>query len=56
MFFETRLQEAEKARIRGNELFQENRFRHALRRYNKGLYYSYFDEMQMNFELMDHHK
>ena len=56
LFFETRISDAERLKARGNELFKNGEFRKALRRYRKGLYYSHFDELQMNFELQDLHR
>ena len=56
LFFETRISDAERLKARGNELFKNGEYRKALRRYRKGLYYSHFDEMQLNFELQDMHR
>jgi tetratricopeptide (TPR) repeat protein len=56
LFFETRISDAERLKARGNELFKNGEFRRALRRYRKGLYYSHFDELQLNFELQDVHR
>jgi tetratricopeptide (TPR) repeat protein len=56
LFFETRISDAERLKVRGNELFKSGEFRRALRRYRKGLYYSHFDELQLNFELQDVHR
>jgi tetratricopeptide (TPR) repeat protein len=56
LFFETRISDAERLKSRGNELFKNGEHRRALRRYRKGLYYSHFDELQLNFELQDVHR
>jgi tetratricopeptide (TPR) repeat protein len=56
LFFETRISDAERLKSRGNELFKIGEYRKALRRYRKGLYYSHFDELQLNFELQDMHR
>ncbi len=56
LFFETRISDAERLKSRGNELFKNGEYRRALRRYRKGLYYSHFDELQLNFELQDVHR
>ena len=56
LFFETRISDAERLKARGNELFKNGEFRRALRRYRKGLYYSHFDELQLNFELQYLHR
>jgi tetratricopeptide (TPR) repeat protein len=56
LFFETRISDAERLKARGNELFKNGEFRRALRRYRKGLYYSHFDELQLNFELQETHR
>ena len=56
LFFETRISDAERLKARGNELFKNCEYRRALRRYRKGLYYSHFDELQLNFELQDVHR
>mmetsp|Transcript_9414 Transcript_9414/g.21498 ORF Transcript_9414/g.21498 Transcript_9414/m.21498 type:complete len:279 (+) Transcript_9414:25-861(+) len=56
MFFESRLVEAEKLKAEGTELFKEKKICEALAKYEDGLYYAKFSDLQFSYELMEHHK
>ena len=53
--FESRLEDGEGHKAKGNEHFRAEEWELALRRFKRAIYCSHFDELQM-YDLNDHHK